>query len=111
MFLGEDIYPGDILTDKQLAGRDPNILIRFKLAEYFQGEIPAYNPPPKTTKAETPVVKIEEAAPVIEEAKSVKAIVEKRGVWHQVFVNDKKVFHSRDEKEATKFAKDFNAKL
>lgn len=112
MDLDGPVFPGDILTAEHLAGRDVSILTRYGYAEFVMGDAPvsAINVQ-KTIKAETPVVKTEEVTPLVKEAEPVKAIVEKRGVWFQVFANGKKLFNSRNEKEAKEFAKEFNAAL
>lgn len=117
MDLGGPVFPGDILTVEQLLGRDPNVLVRLNLAEYFQGDAPEPPPTPKISETLPPEVETEEeVAPVEEEPKTadvpVKAEVSKHGVWFKVFAGSMQIGKpTRDEKIAKQLAKEFNAKL
>ena len=117
MNLGSIVNVGDILTEQQLRGRDPQVLIRLGLAEYVKDATPIA--PSQSTlvqreEAYTPPIEVEEVAPAIEERKSdkpIKAELEKRGVWFQAFVNGMKVYSSRDEKQTKRWIKEYNEKL
>lgn len=114
MLLNSEVKAGEIITPEQIAGRDPQVLIRLELVEYFVGETP--KPAVKTDRTETPAPKreTEEVFTPVEEKSSdpVKAEVVKSGVWYKVFAGSIQVGKpTRDEKIAKKIAKDFNAKL
>lgn len=102
-----DFKPGDVIPEEKMRGYYPSTLTRLGFAK-FVPEAQPVAPTPKT-EASIPEKEIVYSDETVE-AGPAKAVVEKRGVWFQVFVNDKKVFNSRNEKEAEKFAEDFNAR-
>lgn len=103
-----DVKPGEVIPEEKMRGYYPSTLTRLGFAKF----VPEAQPVELTPKTEVP--KAIETLVYVEEVsapETARAITEKRGVWFQVFVKDKKVFHSRNEKEADKFAEDFNSKL
>ena len=111
--LGSPVFPGEFLTTEHLKGRDPQVLVRLRLAEYVKDAPPAasQSAPIKREEAVAPTIETQEVAPVVEETKSLKASLEKRGVWFQAFVNGMKVYSSRDEKQTKRWIRDYNEKI
>lgn len=102
-----DVKPGEVIPEEKMRGYYPSTLTRLGFAKFVPEAQPVeFAPKAEEPKAvETPIYVEETVAPT-----ETRASVVKSGVWFQVFVSDKKVFHSRNESEAEAFAKDFNAK-
>lgn len=109
-FKSGDVLSEDFLRKEQRSGL---VLVNQGLARYDPSAKPTA-PAPKAVEAKAPTVEVEKIpTPVKEETKeSVKAEVSKAGVWYKVFAGPMQIGKpTRDEKEAKKIAKEFNANL
>lgn len=106
--------PGQIIPEESMRGYYPATLTRLELAEFVRDAQPITSSP-EAVETSTPTVKTEEVFTSVEETKSdepIRAEVSKHGVWYKVFAGPMQIGKpTRDEKQAKKIAKEFNAKL
>lgn len=105
-----DVISEDFLRKEQRSGW---VLVNQGLAKYDASAKPS-TPTSKAVETKAPTIETEEIFAPVEEKPSepVKAEVVKAGVWYKVFAGSLQIGKpTRDEKEAKKIAKEFNAKL
>lgn len=113
--LGASFKKGDVISEDFLRKQQRSgwVLVNQGLAKYDPSAKPT-TPSPKANEAKAPPVEVEEVFTPVEEKATdpVKAEVSKHGVWYKVFAGSIQVGKpTRDEKQAKRIAKEFNAKL
>lgn len=113
-----DVKPGEVIPEEKMRGYYPSTLTRLGFAKFVPEAQPVeLAPKTENHRPEEKTVYVEEiASPDAEVTETesnvpVKAELVKAGVWHQVFVNGKKIFNDRDEKKVKKFLAEYNAKI